>query len=127
MPLCEVGRTIRSMTQTAPLQYVIGTGRAARVLSPRGRFLAGQIGTATRRYALADGHVHIRHRSRDIAILNEIWSRRSYSPPIEIGGTLDVLDLGGNIGLFGLLAFTRWDVTRLRSYEPDPADRKSVV
>ncbi len=55
-------------------------------------------------------------------ILNEIFIAGSYSPPpgIELSGPLRVLDLGGNVGLFGAFALHAWSVIELRSYEPDP-------
>jgi len=37
-----------------------------------------------------------------------------------------VLDLGGRIGLFGVFARERWDVTAIRSYEPDPRNREML-
>jgi FkbM family methyltransferase len=33
-----------------------------------------------------------------------------------------VLDLGGNIGLFGLYAFARFSIEEMTSFEPDPSN-----
>jgi FkbM family methyltransferase len=126
----------------------ITAARAARVLRPTPRFLAGEIGARrTGRHGTVDAGVgvhrlgryriggsermvHLRHGSRDVEIFNEIFcpARLSYEPPSEIAReleampTLRVADLGGNIGLFGLFALDRWRLEVLRSYEPDPAN-----
>lgn len=74
------------------------------------------------------GWVQIRHRSRDTDILREIFGPRSggYRPPRPmmplLRGPIRVLDLGGNIGLFGMYAFARWQITSLTSLEPDPTN-----
>jgi FkbM family methyltransferase len=59
----------------------------------------------------------------------EIFGRKPiYEPPREVAPLLEqplrILDLGGNVGLFGAFALNRFDVTDLRSYEPDPANLK---
>ena len=56
--------------------------------------------------------MHLRHRSRDMDILNEIFIAGTYSPPagIEALRPLRALDLGGNVGLFGAFALHVWDV-----------------
>jgi FkbM family methyltransferase len=124
----------RALVKSRPAQRLIAAQRAARVLRPAGRFLAGEAGAHEQgRYEIRrTGHtVHLRHGSRDIAILNEIFvsgGRGIYEPPDEVAGALAALgplrvgDLGGNIGLFGLFALARWPVRELRSYEPDPAN-----
>jgi FkbM family methyltransferase len=118
---------LRAMADTTLAQRVIQTERAARLLEPAGRLVAGRRGTASR-YRLRSGgaHVHLRRRSRDLDILAEIFTARSYEPPAEaaplLAGPLRVADLGGNVGLFGVWALGRWTVTAIRSYEPDPAN-----
>jgi FkbM family methyltransferase len=102
--------------------------QAARVLRPRLAFLVGEIRGGTRRYRIGPRSVLLRHRSRDIDIVNEIWGATpSYEPPLALAarladGPLVVVDLGGNIGLFGVFAFARWDLASLTSFEPDPAN-----
>jgi len=68
--------------------------------------------------------VLLRHRTRDITILNEIFDRSKYEPPVDapLDQPLSIIDLGGNVGLFGSWALRRWEVRRLVSYEPDPAN-----
>jgi FkbM family methyltransferase len=120
---------LRTLVKSGPAQHVIATTRAARIAQPAGAFSARQFGDAGRcaRYTIDDTTVHVRHRTRDVEIMVEIFgSRPIYEPPPEVSPLLDgplrILDLGGNVGLFGAFAFQRFDVTELRSYEPDPAN-----
>jgi FkbM family methyltransferase len=114
----------RAVADTAPAQHAIQGVRASRTVTPGHRFAAAQAFTGQRSYSLrASGYrVTVRHRTRDVAILSEIFAKRSYSPPAGCLPTrpFTVLDLGGNIGLFGLFAFSEWPVRSIRSYEPDP-------
>jgi len=120
---------IRAVVKSALIQRIIQTERAVRIVEPGGRFIAAQV---TRRpvgqYTLRSGLiVHLRHNSRDIDMLNEIFAKRFYEPPpgpladaLQTREALRVLDLGGNVGLFAAYAFGRWDVSQVRSFEPDP-------
>jgi FkbM family methyltransferase len=113
-------------------QRMIQTERAARVLRPAPRFLLAQLGSGTGRYSVPTGAViHVRHRSRDIDMVNEIFGstggRLAYEPPADLAARLDakglrILDLGGNVGVFGAFALGRWQVEELVSFEPDPAN-----
>lgn len=100
--------------------------RAASLLRPRSAFLLGELGGGTRTHSLPSGQtVVLRHRSRDLDLVPEIFgSVAAYAPPQPLepvlGGPLRVLDLGGNIGLFGVFALQRWNVRELTSFEPDP-------
>jgi FkbM family methyltransferase len=118
---------LRAVADTEVAQQVIQTYRATRILSPAGRFTLkqarrGTVGTYRLRHG---GHtVHLRHGTRDVDILAEIFMSGSYEPPAALAPAfqrpLRIIDLGGNIGLFGLFALSRWDVVSMRSYEPDP-------
>jgi FkbM family methyltransferase len=78
----------------------------------------------------SDIPIFVRHRSRDVAVLNEIFggprSRHCYEPPAAVAARLDpierprIVDLGANIGLFGAFALGRWPGATIRSFEPDP-------
>jgi FkbM family methyltransferase len=100
--------------------------QAASLLRPAPAFLVGELRGGHRRYSLASGFtVLVRHRSRDIDLINEIFGvTRAYEPPgglvPELAGPLRILDLGGNIGLFGAFAFGRFAVQKMTSLEPDP-------
>jgi FkbM family methyltransferase len=71
----------------------------------------------------------IRHGTRDVDVLREIFASgavgRCYEPPTSLEPLLQraqplrVLDVGGNIGLFGLYVLSRWKVDGMVSLEPD--------
>ena len=71
-----------------------------------------------------DRRVAIRHGSGDVVILGEVFKRRYYEPVGEASQVLSqakkILDLGGNIGLFGLFAADRWPESQIVAFEPDP-------
>lgn len=81
------------------------------------------------RYRLRDhgGVVHLRHNTGDIVTFDEVVVQGIYDPPAPVVAALvtrspgiTVLDLGGNIGLFGVDALARYDVAEMRAFEPDP-------
>ncbi len=128
-------RVIGPLIRSEPAQYVVRTVRAARAVRERARFTALQLAPArAASYTLASSglRVFLRHRTRDIDIFKEIFGTGygpgSYDPPAEVAAALDasaepgVLDLGGNIGLFGAYVLGRWPAARVRSFEPDPTN-----
>ena len=122
---------LRTVAKSRPAQHLIATTRAARIAQPAGAFGARQFAPPGRcaRYTIGGRPVHVRHGTRDVAILVEIFgSRPIYQPPVEVAPLLErplrIVDLGGNVGFFGAFALDRFDVTDLRSYEPDPANLK---
>jgi FkbM family methyltransferase len=125
--------SVRRVVKSDPVQGQIMTARALTVVRDRPRFLRGQLaGHGTARYELRrrPGVFHLRHGSGDVAILNKIFARdpaaSSYEPPAEVAAMLDaggaprILDVGANIGLFGVYALGRWPEARITSFEPDP-------
>ncbi len=122
---------LRTVAKSRPAQHLIATTRAARIAQPAGAFGARQFAPPGRcaRYTIGGRPVYVRHGTRDVAIMVEIFgSRPIYEPPDQVAPLLEqplrILDLGGNVGLFGAFALNRFDVTELRSYEPDPANLK---
>ncbi len=113
------------------------------------RFIARQLGpprTGDYRLRDCDLRVSIRHENivatsrrnepptGDVHILNEIFGRtggrNAYEPPAAFAALLDstpeprVLDLGANIGLFGIYAQARWHDAHIESLEPDPSNMR---
>jgi FkbM family methyltransferase len=66
----------------------------------------------------------VRHASGDSATLAEVFHRRDYDPPAAVlralGEPRSILDLGANVGLFGLHAAALWPSAAIVAYEPDP-------
>jgi FkbM family methyltransferase len=118
---------LRAVANASVPRTLVQSARAARLLRPRRRVLAGQARRGTVGcYALrrSGSRVHVRHSTRDLDILTEVFGRGCYEPPepVPLDGALRVADVGGNVGMFGLFALERWDLISLRSYEPDPAN-----
>jgi hypothetical protein len=96
------------------------------MLRPAYAFLLGELRGGTRSYLVPSGvTVLLRHRARDVDLVDEIFGAvHAYEPPDAIAsqlrGPLRILDLGGNVGLFGAFALGRWDVREMTSFEPDP-------
>jgi FkbM family methyltransferase len=126
---------LRGVIKSRPGQHLVQTVRGTRVVHEPLRFAALQLGPPrAARYRLRHGglQVFLRHGTRDVHILNEIFGatagRRSYEPPSAVAQALEaisplrVLDLGANIGLFGAYVLSRWPRAEIRSFEPDPAN-----
>jgi FkbM family methyltransferase len=107
--------------------------RRSAVVAPRGRFLLRELarrpGTAAYRLRGSGLPVHVRHDTGDIAGLQEIFLNGNYDPPPRVAAALEALardhplrivDLGANIGLFGLSVFARFDAATVLAFEPDP-------
>jgi FkbM family methyltransferase len=71
-----------------------------------------------------DRRVAIRHAAGAPVIVAEVFKKHDYEPRPELEDALGppglVLDLGGNIGLFGLYAAARWPNAQIMAFEPDP-------
>jgi len=83
------------------------------------------------RYRLRDGDfdVLIRHGTPDAAILGEVFYKRDYEFPRPVRAALEALgrppvavDLGANIGLFGLWVLRSFPEAAIVAFEPDPAN-----
>ncbi len=68
----------------------------------------------------------LQHGRPDVQVLDEVLYQGLYEPPAGVAAILDavgpdlrVLDLGGNVGLFGAWLAHRAPFARLVSYEPD--------
>lgn len=117
---------LRRLGRSRAVWRAVRLGRTAATVRPAIGFLVGEWRGGTRRYRTASGSaVWVRHRTRDVDLINEILGHvHAYEPPPALAaalqGPLRILDLGGNIGMFGAFALSRWNVEEIRSYEPDP-------
>jgi FkbM family methyltransferase len=128
--------TIRAVVKSAPAQSAIVTGRALTIVRGRARFVARELeGRTTGRYELRGCGltVHVRHGTGDAVILTKVFTRgdelNSYQPPAEVAAALDrlaaprILDVGANIGIFGVFALGRWPGAHITAFEPEPSNR----
>jgi FkbM family methyltransferase len=126
---------LRRVVKSRPVQHVVQVMRGAGVVAQPLRFTLFELGgsrTASHRLRASGLTILLRHQTRDVNILNEIFGGTSahlcYEPPAAVAARLDldpaprVLDLGANIGLFGVYAMGRWPRARIHSFEPDPAN-----
>jgi len=128
---------VRTVVKSAPVQQQIFTWRALALLRGRPRFLLLQmLGGAISQYELRRSGLkfHIRHRTGDVAILNKVFGRNggrdTYTPPPEVVAAIGstrapkILDVGANIGLFGVFALERWPNAQITAFEPDEDNRR---
>ncbi|MGO9320154.1 MAG: FkbM family methyltransferase [Solirubrobacteraceae bacterium] len=126
---------LRAAVRSRPAQYLIRTARASRAVREPLRFIALQLApprAASHRLRASGLTIYLRHRTRDVDIFKEIfgagYGHGGYEPPAPVAAALDAkasptaLDLGGNIGLFGVYALGRWPSMTIRSFEPDPTN-----
>lgn len=66
--------------------------------------------------------VMVRHGTPDLGVLDEVFAERIYTPPRPLAPPGRVLDLGGNVGLFGAWARVQWPAAEITSVEPDPTN-----
>jgi FkbM family methyltransferase len=114
-----------------PVRRVVATVLRSATVRSRGRFvvreLTGRRGTFDYRLRGSGRCVFIRHGTADIVTLDEVFYTRSYALPQEVATSLDsldraprVLDLGANIGLFGLFIRERHPDAPITAIEADP-------
>jgi FkbM family methyltransferase len=94
-----------------------------------GREVRGRPAAAIYRPRGRQRRAKIRHRSGDLYVLNEIVRHSAYDfPPhaLQRLAALDrpprILDVGANIGLFGIEMLTRFPRAVITAFEPDPAN-----
>src|SRR5688572_29012340 len=113
-----------------PVRHAGSAARLSTFVRERARFLAADLLglPGVRRYHLVDGGrpVLLRHGTIDVWVFVEMFVQRLYEPPPAVAAALErageplVLDLGANVGMFGLHALTRHPGARVVAYEPEP-------
>ncbi len=134
-PFLERFPQLRRITNQPQVRQWLSIGRQYRLVGERFSFIARELlgGVASYHLAAAPGHrVVLRHRTRDMEIFDEIFRPPPmYELPhgaatalaaVAAQRPIRILDLGGNIGLFGVDALVRYPSAEVTSYEPDPAN-----
>jgi len=111
---------------------VIATLLRGSAVREYGRFVARELlrrpVVGTYRARSTDRRFFLRHDTPDVVTMDEIFYRRDYEPPREVAATLatapapSILDLGANIGLFGVFILERFPAARVVAFEPDQAN-----
>jgi FkbM family methyltransferase len=130
--MAERGLVRRFLTRPA-VERVVATGLRSSAVRERGRFvfreLTGRRGVSRYRLRGSPFVAFLRHGTPDVATLDDVFYSRHYEPPEPVARLLgslgrppEVLDLGANVGLFGLWALERFPGARVISFEPDPGN-----
>jgi FkbM family methyltransferase len=120
----------RNLTRFEALLRISYSLRSSLVRERR-RFVANELRRrpATGVYRLRESGVAfaLRHHTGDVMVLDEIFSQREYEPPprlaealARLSSTPRVLDLGANIGLFGVWTLGRFPAATIVAVEADP-------
>jgi FkbM family methyltransferase len=121
---------LRRLTTVTPLVRLSLSLRASLVRERR-RFAKNELrsGPVTATYHLRESGlaVTLRHHGGDVMALDRIFSQHEYELPSEVERALKslthplrVIDLGANIGLFGVWLLGRFPDARILAYEADP-------
>ena len=128
------GMSERSDGIRAPsIQEWTGHLRRAVRLKPSVRFLWRELGVrqeVMERISWGTGQpLHLRHQTQDLTGFTEVFVRRNYDFPPAIEATLQevpapvgAVDLGANIGLFGVRLLAQRPDAEMIAVEPDPAN-----
>jgi len=127
------GRRARRVLERPGVERVVATLLRRVVVRESARFAVRELlrrpGLARYRVAGSGLAVFVRHGTADVPTLDEVFLRRDYDPPEEVAALLcalrsplRVLDLGANIGLFGVFVLGLEPGARITAVEPDPAN-----
>jgi len=126
--------SFRALMKTSCVQRLVKANRRRTAVTPGWRYFFDELFTVQgeHHYRLRDTGlaVTIRTGTRDADILQEIFFDGVYALPATVAGRLRqtasirALDLGGNIGLFGLYLIGCYPSAQVISYEPDPTNLK---
>lgn len=137
-----IGHLVQRVARTESAQAVLRRPRFARlsevliqattVRGPvRYAYRELSVGGRLERYLLrrSGRPVFIRHNTADPLVLAEIFYTGCYEVPGDVAALLDglgrpprVLDLGANVGLFGVWALNQFPGCEITAFEPDPTN-----
>jgi FkbM family methyltransferase len=122
---------LRSLLQHPRVEPLISACLRGRLVRESARFALREISQSTSSHVYrvrANGlKVAIAHRTPDVLTLDQAFYQKVYEPPPQVVASLQELqrplraiDLGANVGLWGLWLHGRFPVERLIAVEPDP-------
>jgi FkbM family methyltransferase len=118
-----------------PLESLISTALRGRLLRESLPFIARELAgrRVVRGYRLrrTGQWLYLQHASPDVYGLDQTFYQGLFEMPpsartalARIGRPPRALDLGGNIGLFGVWTFSRYPEATLTAFEPDPRNAR---
>jgi FkbM family methyltransferase len=118
-----------AMLDRPEVQHLASALALGRLLRQTAGFITNDLRGApgVRGYTLRQGErtILIRHGTVDVWTFNELFLLRLYEPPQPVKAIMAgvsrpvILDLGANVGMFGLDALERYPGARITAYEPD--------
>jgi FkbM family methyltransferase len=119
---------LRRLLTWRPIEHVVATVLRSSVVKERAPFVVRELlrrpGLFRYRLRESDRPVFLRHGTSDAPALDEVFYRREYEPPAHVlprlGEAPRVVDLGANIGLFGVFALERLGAAAVVAVEPLP-------
>jgi FkbM family methyltransferase len=121
--------SLRVMAKLRALAHLIGLSR---LVHERRQFVARQAlrRPVLGRYSLRGSGLpfFVRHATPDVNTFEQMFHEGHYELPAPVAaalparGTLTAVDLGANIGMFGLWLRTRFPAARITAFEPDPSN-----
>jgi FkbM family methyltransferase len=124
---------LRRLLRSRHVEPIVATVLRASPVRRVDAFLARELrppaGPARYRLRGSGATVFVRHRTPDVAALGEVFYERQYEPPEVVAEVLDglgdrlcIVDLGANVGYFGVFAMGRFPGAQVTAVEPDPAN-----
>jgi FkbM family methyltransferase len=123
-----VPSAFRRLLEWPPVEYVVATVLRSAVVRERFAFVVRELlrrpGVFRYRLRTSGRPVFLRHGTADVPTLDEVFYRRDYEPAAgalpALGMAPRIVDLGANIGLFGVFALERFADASLVAVEPLP-------
>jgi FkbM family methyltransferase len=123
-------RPVAKFLQWYPVRRVVATGLRSATVRSRALFVVRELarsdGTVGYRLRGSGRQIFVRHGTPDIVTLDEVFYRRDYKLPRDVERLLDeldrppvALDLGANIGLFGVFLLERFPEAQIVAIEAD--------
>ncbi len=130
--LQRVGRTrpLRAILTRPRIEQLVAIGLESTAVRGSTRFVLRELADreTLKRYRLRSSGrpVYIRHNTGDRVVLHELFYEGHYDLPETVAAYLDglgrppeIVDLGANIGLFGVQMLARFPNARITAFEPD--------
>jgi FkbM family methyltransferase len=130
--LQRVGRTrpARAIFTRPRIERLVAIGIESTAVRGSARFVLRELtgkSSLTRYELRTSGRpVYLRHNTGDRTVLHELFYEGHYDLPEPVARFLDglgrppeIVDLGANIGLFGVLMLARFPEARITAFEPD--------
>ena len=126
-------RPARALLTRPRVERVVSAGLESTAVRGSARFVFRELSgrDVVVRYELRSSGrpIYLRHNTADAVVMREVFYTRHYDLPETVASFLgrlgrppEIVDLGANIGLFGVLMLGRFPGARITAFEPDPSN-----